>query len=81
MLPTQSASLKIFVTPIISFFRAESKLDRTQKQATPRAVKSTRGVAVFLIIILLRLCKPEFSIYRIPEISHDLSTHFNITVI
>ena len=45
--------VRIFVIPIIPFFCGESKQDRTQKQATPRAVKSALGVAVILIIILL----------------------------
>lgn len=35
MLPTQSAYLKIFVTPIISFFRAESKQDHTKNKPHP----------------------------------------------
>lgn len=41
--------VRIFVILIIPFFCGESKLDRTQKQATPRAVKSAQSMACLLL--------------------------------
>lgn len=41
--------VRIFAIFIIPFFRAESKLDRTQKQATPCAIKSTQSMACLLL--------------------------------